>query len=105
MNNIYFGTVDGKLVDNYDIAKAAMIAYGEELDPNDHAAIRLRSAGMTGIRKEIENPSVHYLIKRKCLYMAAKIYREKNPEVSMEDSRKIVAKMAAKYRDMEDEKK
>lgn len=55
-NDIYFTTKNGKLINNHDIAKAAIIN-GDCVDAFDLDAIRKYAGTCKGIIKEI-NPSI-----------------------------------------------
>ena len=104
MNKIYFATRNGGLVNNYDISKAALIVENKTIDGNNFDEVREFAKNCKGIKKEIENPSVRYLLKRGLKVQAVKIYYDKHPELGFEKSREIVDAIEAKMsKDVETE--
>ena len=74
---LWFETIDGDLVDNYDIAKAVHVILGKRIYYTDFDEIRKISHYLPGISKEIENPSVGLFINKGLKVQAVKFYREK----------------------------
>lgn len=56
MENIYFTTTNGTLVNNYDIAKTAIIN-GDYIDDNNFEEVRKYASNCKGIVREIK-PSI-----------------------------------------------
>lgn len=101
-NTIYFGTTNGRLIDNFDVAKAAFIVEGKRIEYSDHDAIRQYAASCKGIKKEIENPSVKYLVKRGFKFQAIKVYKQSHPEMSLGEVKEIIEKIAQKEANKQD---
>jgi hypothetical protein len=49
---IWFETIDGSVIDNYDIAKLIFISAGVHIEPDNHEAIKSFAKGCRGIKKE-----------------------------------------------------
>ena len=92
-NIIYFSTVNGDYVDNYDIAKAFYITDGEKIDPLDFDTVRQFAGYCCGVIEEIKKPSVEHLIKRGHKIRAVKVFYDEHPEVGLEGARKAVEHM------------
>lgn len=90
MNEIYFGTTDGDLLDGYDIAKIAYVTTGEKISLGDFEHMREFSKTCKGITKEIKNPSVKKLIKNGHKIKAVKIYYKKHSGISLKEAKEIV---------------
>ena len=74
---LWFETIDGDLVDNYDIAKAVHVVLGKRIYYTDFDEIRKISHYLPGIAKEVENTSVGLFINKGMKVQAIKFYREK----------------------------
>lgn len=93
-DDIYFGTLDGDLVTNFELARIAKIVDGREIDYNDLLSIKAYADICRGIVGEVENPSVKFLIRHGHKVKAVQIYHRQNPEVSLTECKKIVDDMA-----------
>lgn len=89
MNEIYFGTKDGDLLDGYDIAKIAYVTSGERISLDDLDSVRDFAKTCKGITREIKNPSVKRLIENGHKIKAIKIYYEKHPEIRFKEAKEI----------------
>jgi hypothetical protein len=79
---IYFTTTTGNVINNFGIARLAMLHDGEYIKSDDYDRLREYAETCKGIIKEIENPSVEHLLR--CGYRASAInvYKDKHPELS-----------------------
>lgn len=89
MQYIYFSTVDGGMVDNYDIVRMAKVVYDVNIYPTDFVEIRKFANQCEGICKEI-NPSVKYLVKNGRKAMATMVYHRKHLDISLADCKKVI---------------
>lgn len=94
MTKIYFSTIGGKLIDQYAVTQTAFLKDGIRIGLEDYDDIRAYAAQCAGIRKEVENPSVKYLIRRRCWKQAVNLYHDKHPELSFAQARDAVEKIA-----------
>lgn len=90
---IYFGTVDGGLVDHYDIIKMARIVSGKNIAINDFDAIREYAKTCKGIKKEVKKPSVKYLLERGEKVKAIQIYYRQHKGMGLKEAKDIIDKM------------
>lgn len=98
MKKIYFATFDGGIVDNYDIAKAALIVGSETFDPEDLDSVRKYVTICAGVIKELENPSVKYLVANGHKVKAVMLYRDKHPGCTLKQAYMAVNNMAKKLK-------
>lgn len=90
---IYFGTVDGGLVDNYDIIKIARIVSGLNICINEFDRIREYAKSCKGIKNEVRKPSIKFLLERGEKLMAIKIYRRQHEGMGLKEAKDIIDKM------------
>ena len=102
MNRIYFALVNGSLIDNYDIARMALAVEGKKLYFTDLDAVREFASTCKGIKKEIEYPSVKYLLKRGAKWQAIQVYHERHPEISISKCREIIDSILEKSKKREE---
>lgn len=93
---IYFGTVDGGLIDHYEIVKMAKIVSGLKLYINDFEAIREYAKTCKGIKKEVKKPSVKFLLERGEKVKAIQIYRRQHEGMGLKEAKDIIDKMEEK---------
>lgn len=94
---IYFGTKDGDLISNYEMARIARIVYDNVIDYCDLEAVRAFAKLCKGITKEIKNPSVKFLVEHGHKVKAMRIFRERNPEMTMVEARNFIDELDEKY--------
>lgn len=90
---IYFGTKDGGLVDHYEIIRMARIVSGKHIDINDVEAIREYARTCKGIKNEIQNPSIKYLLEHGEKFKAIQIYYRSHKEIGLKEAKAIVEQM------------
>lgn len=90
---IYFGTKDGGLVDHYEIIRMARIVSGKHIDINDVEAIREYARTCKGIKNEIQNPSIKYLLEHGEKFRAIQIYYRSHKEIGLKEAKAIVEQM------------
>lgn len=91
---IYFGTTDGGIVDNLDIAKAAKIFTDADIDYEDLDRIRcVARMACKGITREIENPSVKYLVANGFKTKAVSLWHDKHPGTTLKEAYAAVNRM------------
>lgn len=95
---IYFGTKDGDLISNYEMARIARIVYDNIIDYRDIEAVRAFAKLCKGITKEIKNPSVKFLVEHGHKVKAMRVLRDRNPEMSMVDARNIIDELEENLR-------
>lgn len=88
---IYFTTTSGKLVNNYDIAKAAIIN-GDTVDECNFGDVRKYAATCKGIIKEI-NPSINVCLRNGDRVTAIKLYYLRHPGIGLKDARNAIDEM------------
>ena len=93
MKKIYFYTIEGKIVSNYDIASAARNINGEILYPSDLDAVRKYAETCKGIKEEITEPTVEIFLEAKCKAEAICFFREEHPELSLKEAKEAVDKL------------
>lgn len=96
-DNIYFARNDGKLVNNYDLAKMAYVVNGEIIDPWDLEAVRKFSGSCKGINKEV-NPSVKVCLRNGEKVKAMMIYQNRHPGMSLMEAKKAVETMETRMK-------
>lgn len=93
---IYFGTVDGGLIDHYEIVRIAKIASALKLCVNDFEAIRAYAGTCKGIKKEIKKPSVKFLLEHGEKVKAIQIYYRQHEGIGLKEAKDIIDKMEEK---------
>lgn len=105
-NKIYFTTFDGALLDNHYIARLGSLKDGKSVDAEDFNYIREIAASFKGIKKEVKNPSVNYLLKIGRKYSALRLFRDRYPDLSLAQAKEAIDRMEASMRKkVNDEKK
>lgn len=89
---IYFATIDGGLIDNYDVVKMAKVVHGKDFLASDFESVRGYAKTCKGIKKEI-NPSIKYLLEHNKKVKAIQIYRRKHEGMGLREAKEIVDKM------------
>lgn len=102
MQYIYFSTVDGDMVDNYELVRMAKVMNNVNIDAEDFDKVRKLAKMCNGICKEI-NPSVKYLVEYGRKFKAVQIYHRRHPELSLRDCKDIIDKMVESLIDKEKE--
>ena len=74
MEHLYFATKDNDIVTNDDIARIMFLVNGRIADPDDYVEIRGFANRMKGLVKELEHPSVKFLIEHGRKITAVKVY-------------------------------
>ena len=93
---IYFTTTSGKLVNNYDIAKAAIIN-GDTVDGYNLDDVRKYASTCKGVVKEI-NPSIKVCLQNGDKITAVKLYYYRHPGIALKDAKNIIDDMEAKMK-------
>lgn len=93
---IYFTTTSGKLVNNYDIAKVAIIN-GDTVDGYNFDDVRKYAATCKGIIKEI-NPSIKVCLQNGDRSPAIKLYYLRHHGIALEDARDAIDEMEEKMK-------
>lgn len=93
---IYFTTTSGKLVNNYDIAKVAIIN-GDTVDGYNFDDVRKYAAACKGIIKEI-NPSIKVCLQNDDRSTAIKLYYLRHHGIALEDARDAIDEMEEKMK-------
>lgn len=96
MEYIYFSMDDGKLVTNWDIAKAAQIVSGYDVDGGNLEFIRSYAKSCKGIKREIKHPSVKYLLTHGDKVRAIQIYYRCHPEKTLKEARDVIEEILRK---------
>ena len=96
IENIYFTTTSGELVNNYDIAKAATIN-GDFIDNNNFDEIRKYASTCKGIVKEIK-PSIRKCLQNGEKVTAIKLYYTRHPGIGLKEAKETVEIMEAKMK-------
>ncbi len=98
MQYIYFSTVGGDMVDNYELVRMAKVVNNVDIYPTDFEQIRKFAKWCGGIKKEI-NPSVEYLVKNGRKVKAVMLYHRKHLDVALQDCKRIIDKIEEDLRD------
>lgn len=93
MKKIYFATKDGGIVDSYDLAKASLIIAGEGLDCENLDAVRRFALACAGVVREVDNPSVKYLVANGFKVKAVSLWRDKHPGSTLKEAYSAVNRM------------
>lgn len=93
---IYFTTTSGKLVNNYDIAKAAIIN-GITIDEHNFDDIRKYAVTCKGIIKEI-NPSIKVCLRNGDRITAIKLYYLRHHGIALKDAKDAIDMIEAKMK-------
>lgn len=93
---IYFTTTSGKLVNNHDIANAAIIN-GDTIDEYSFDDVRKYAATCKGIIKEI-NPSIRVCLQNNDRITAIKLYYLRHPGIALKDARNAINEMEDKMK-------
>ena len=93
---IYFTTTSGKLVNNYDIAKAAIIN-GDTVDGYNFDDVRKYAATCKGIIKEI-NPSIKVCLRNGDRVTAIKLYYLRHPGIGLKEAKDAVDMIEARMK-------
>lgn len=96
MENIYFTTTNGTLVNNYDIAKTAIIN-GDYIDNNNFEEVRKYAGTCKGIVREI-NPSIKKCLQNGEKVTAVKLYYTRHPGIGLKEAKEAVDIMEAKMK-------
>ena len=94
MNDIYFGTIDGGLITNFELVNMAKIVDGKEIDYNDLEAVREYANTCKGIEGEVKHPSIRFLLEHGQKVKAVQIYYRRHPELGLKGSKEVIDKMA-----------
>lgn len=95
-NDIYFITTTGKLVTNYDIAKAAIIN-GDTVDERNLEEVRKYASTCKGIVKEI-NPSIKVCLQNGNKITAVKLYYDRHPGITIREAKNAIDDMEEKMK-------
>ena len=93
---IYFTTTSGKLVNNYDIAKAVIIN-GDTVDEYNFDDVRKYAATCKGIIKEI-NPSIKVCLRNGDRVTAIRLYYLRHPGIALKDAKNAIDIIEAKMK-------
>ena len=93
---IYFTTTSGKLVNNYDIAKVAIIN-GDTVDECNFDDIWKYAAICKGIIKEI-NPSIKVCLQNGDRITAIKLYYIRHPGIRLKEAKDAIDMIEAKMK-------
>ena len=96
MERIYFGTNDGKLVTNFDLANMVAVVDNKYIDSDDLDAIREYAKNCKGIKKEVKNPSIRVCLENGEKVKAIRLYYDRHPEVGLVGAKDAINKMEAK---------
>ena len=96
MEDIYFTTINGTLVNNYDIAKAAIIN-GDFINENNFDEVRRYASTCKGIIKEIR-PSIKKCLQNGEKVTAIKLYYIRHPGIGLKEAKEAVDIMEAKMK-------
>lgn len=75
---LYFARKDNDIAFSYDIIQAHYLMTGSKLESDDYDGIRNTAASMSGIVRELERPSVKFLVKHGRTVPAIRVYRDLN---------------------------
>lgn len=98
MDEIYFGTKDGDLLDNYDIAKIAYVKSNRRIALGDIDGLRDYAKTCKGITREISDPSVKWLLEHGHKEKAVKLYWRKHPGIGLKEAKETVDCLERNYK-------
>jgi len=90
MNYIYFETMDGGMVTNYNLITMAMVVEGKALDAEDLDSVREYAKSCKGIKGEIKNPSVETFVRCGEYVKAVQYLSRTNPEIDVKEAKALV---------------
>jgi hypothetical protein len=73
---LYFARTDDDIAFSNDVAQAHYLIIGKKIDPTNNEEIRRLACHMDGLKGELDNPSVEYLVKHGHVVSAVRLYRE-----------------------------
>ena len=97
MKHLYFETINGNLVTNYDIARACEICCGYRISADNFELVRSQTETMTGIKKEMVDLTPEKLLDMGYYAMAIQLYRE-TYDVSVTEAKKAVDEIRQKMK-------
>lgn len=97
VKEIYFTTISGKIVNNYDIAKAAIIN-GDTIDKYNFDDVRKYAVTCKGIIKEI-NPSIKVCLQNGDRINAIKLYYLRHQGITLKDAKNAIDEMEEKMKE------
>ena len=100
---IYFATVNGNLIDNYDLANVALITTGKRIEFGDFNALRKFAETCKGVKFEVKKPSVEYLVKYGRTFKAMMLYHDQHPECKIAECRKVIEDMEKNLKEKKNE--
>ena len=86
-NYIYFATIDNSIIDNYKLAAIAKITDGISIPEEDFDAIREYASTCKGIKKELDNTSIKFLLENGKRVQAIQLYYRSHPEIRLTEAR------------------
>lgn len=96
MDQIYFETTDGNLLEGYEMAQIVQAMTGKIISSNDFCFMREFAKSCKGITGETKNISVEKLIQNGHESKAVKIYYINHPGISLSAAREAVLSMKYK---------
>lgn len=94
---LYFARADSNIAFSYDIIQAHYLMTGQEIKFDDHEAIRNAAASMSGILRELEHPSVKFLVEHGHTIPAIRVYRDIH-NCTLAEAKAVVDAMDAAFR-------
>lgn len=94
-DRIYFSVSNGSMVDNYEIARAAMLVDGKYIRHDDFKTIRDYAASCDGIIKELNRPSINYLVEHGYKVQAVKLYYDRHSGMTLKECKEVIDKIEA----------
>ena len=82
MKKIYFTTIEKNVIDNFGVSRLALMHDAVRITSDDFDALRSYAASCDGIIREVENPSVEYLLRNGHRFSAYKVFRDKHPDMN-----------------------
>ena len=92
--NLYFALTDNDIAFSNDIIKVHYFMTGTKIDLDDHDAIRRAASTMSAVVRELEHPSVEFLVKHGHIVPAIRLYRDLN-DCMLTEAKAAVDKIVA----------
>ena len=97
MKHLYFETINGNLVTNYDVANACEICCGCHINADNFEMVRSQAETMKGIKRELVGLTPEKLLDMGYYARAIQLYREMY-DVSVTEAKKAVDEMRQKMK-------
>ncbi len=98
MPDLYFARTDNNVAFSRDIINAHYLVTGYKIESYEHDKIRAVASRMSGIVRELQNPSPEFLVRHGYLVSATKVYRDTH-DCTLREAKDVVDKIAERLKE------